>query len=338
MARGGETVNPGRYATRLHAYLEADPRWAGAGAGALQFLARGWESEIYLQEFPASEPVVLRLYPAAGSASKAAREHRGLELLHRAGYPVPEVYGLETDLSIMGCPFLLMEYIPGEQMWPVLVRLPEGERLALLREFSHLLADLHYLDWQQFTGERPAEPGAWIAAWLEFTRRELEYFNLPGFLPAFDWLVTHRSAVSPQKPSAVHWDFHPANVLLNPATGPVVVDWTQFQVTDARFDLAWTLLLVGAYESEAWRAAVLDDYEDRIGAAVQNLGWFDAAVAIKRLGSMVVALTASPETTGMMDSAAMIMREHFPAYHWIYNLFQERTGLRLADVENILQS
>ncbi len=326
-----------RLQPRLHAYLSADPRWAGARPQALRFLARGWESEIYLQEFENGEALVLRIYPAADAQVKSAREHHALELLHQAGYPVPEVFALELDASILDRPFVLMEYIPGEQMWPLIDREQEQVGQTLLGQFSRLLADLHQLDWRQFTPERPADPADWLLRWLAGNRGELEYFHLDGFLPVLDWLTARAVDITLQPPAPVHWDFHPGNVLISPAGRLVVVDWTQFTVSDARFDLAWTLLLLGAYEGDRWRTTVLTEYERYQGAPVQDLVWFDAAVATKRLGHMVVALTASPEVTGMMGSAADAMRAQFPAYRWIYTLFQERTGLRLAEVETILE-
>lgn len=332
------TLDLNHLQARLHAYLGNHPRWAGTQPAPLRFLARGWESEIYLQDFDNSEPIVLRLYPAAGSEAKAAREHLALVKLHQAGYPVPDVYAHETQGSVLEKPFLLMEYIRGEQMWPAIGRLSGEDARSLLRQFARLLADLHRLDWRQFTRERPASPQAWVAGWLDWTRRELEHFNLPGFQPALEWLTERLGDVAPREPSPVHWDFHPGNVLLRPDSGAAVVDWTQFTVTDPRFDLAWTLLLLGAYEDNLWRKTVLAEYEQQSGEPVQALAWFDAAVATKRLGSMVVALTASPEATGMMSSAADVMRSHFPAYRWIYTLFRERTRLRLADVEAILES
>ncbi len=51
----------------------------------------------------------------------------------------------------------------------------------------------------------------------------------------------------------VHWDYHPGNVLLRDDSSAVVIDWTQIDVSDPRFDLAWTLLLVSSYEgAERW--------------------------------------------------------------------------------------
>ena len=115
-----------------------------------------------------------------------------------------------------------------------------------------------------------------------------------------------------------------------------VIDWTQIQVSDPRFDLAWTLMLVGAAEGWQWRDRILAEYERLAGAPIQELEWFEVAACGKRLFSVVVSLAAGPEALGMRPEAVELMRQQFGALRNVYQLFMIRTGLRLREVERLL--
>jgi hypothetical protein len=115
-----------------------------------------------------------------------------------------------------------------------------------------------------------------------------------------------------------------------------VIDWTQIQVADSRFDLAWTLMLVGAAEGWHWRDRILAEYERLAGAPVQELEWFEVAVCSKRLFSVFVSSAAGPETLGMRREAVDLMRRQFPALRRVYQLLLTRTGLRLVSIEEML--
>jgi len=106
--------------------------------------------------------------------------------------------------------------------------------------------------------------------------------------------------------------------------------------SDPRFDLAWTLMLVGAAEGWEWRDRILAEYERLAGAPIEELEWFEVAACGKRLFSVVVSLAAGPEALGMRPEAVELMRQQFGALRNVYQLFVARTGLRLRDVERLL--
>lgn len=71
---------------------------------------------------------VLRKKPSGGLVSKTAhaveREYRVIECVGKSGkVPVPEVYCLCTDESVLGTPFYVMEYLEGRIFTDV--RMPE---------------------------------------------------------------------------------------------------------------------------------------------------------------------------------------------------------------------
>ena len=247
---------------------------------------------------------------------------------------------LERDASPFGKPFMIMEKAEGEMMWSPLFRSPEPRQSELLALFCDLFVRLHRLDWRPFVDDpaavERAGPYAFADGWLALVREALAQFHLPEADALLGWLEARRDRVPCARPAPVHWDFHPGNLLLRADGSATVIDWTQIQVSDPRFDLAWTLMLVGAAEGWEWRARILAEYERLVGAPVQELDWFEVAACGKRLFSVIVSLAAGPEALGMRPEAVVLMRQQFGALRNVYQLFVARTRLRLREVERLL--
>jgi aminoglycoside phosphotransferase (APT) family kinase protein len=313
----------------------------------LASLSVGWESDVYAFDLASgppdgrvSEALVLRVYPGVDAYAKSEREFQGMRQLFAAGYPVPRVLALERGTSPFGKPFMIMEKVEGEMMWPHLFRSPEPRQSALLALFCDLLARLHRLDWRPFADDpaaiESAGPYAFADGWLALVRNALAQFHMPEADALLDWLEARRDRVPCARPAPVHWDFHPANLLLRADGSATVIDWTQIQVSDPRFDLAWTLMLVGAAEGWVWRDRILAEYERLAGAPIQELEWFEVAACGKRLFSVMVSFAAGPEALGMRPEAIELMRKQLGALRNVYQLFVARTGLRLQEVERLL--
>jgi len=333
---------------RLQAYYAAAfPDRQGVQVGGLTRINAGWESDVYafVAEYgPAGarqrKELILRIYPGNDAYHKSAREFHGMRQLRRAGYPVPGVLLLERECSPFGQPFLLMEKIQGQEMWPSLFRSLPGKQRTLLTLFCELFVQLHDLDRRPFVDDAAGydvegAPYVLVDRFLSMARSFLMRFSKPDFLPILEWLEARRGDVPCARPSVVHLDFHPANILLRDDGSAVVLDWTQVGVSDARFDLAWTLLLVGAYEGTAWRERVLREYERLAGNPVEQLGYFDVAACLKRLLSVVVSLSDGAEELGMRPGAEAVMKAQIGALHVVYDLLLERTGIWVAEVERL---
>ena len=102
---------------------------------------------------------------------------------------------------------------------------------------------------------------AFVDGWLAEARSILGQFDVPDAAAMLDWLEVRRDRVPCVQPAPVHLDYHPNNILLGRDGSAHVIDWTQIQVSDPRFDLAWTLMLVGAAEGWEWRDRILAEYE-----------------------------------------------------------------------------
>jgi aminoglycoside phosphotransferase (APT) family kinase protein len=346
---------------RLQAYYtQAFPGRQAVQVSNPVSISAGWESYVYAftavygpTEARKREELILRIYPGDDGFSKSAREFRGMSQLYQAGYPVPQVLILEREGSPFGKPFIIMERINGQVLWPILVNASEEKKRALLTLFCKLFVQLHTLAWRPFAEGpirldkvSPYDLGnnsyIFVDNWLATYRAYLARFPISGFLPVIAWLEARRDQVPCPRPSLVHWDFHPGNVLLGDDGSAVVIDWTQLEVSDARFDLAWTLLLMsthtpeGTGENAAWRDLILQEYERLAGAKVEQVTYFEVAACSKRLGSIAISLAYGPEKLGMRPEAVTMMKLRMGAIKRVYDLLRAWTGISVPEVEMLL--
>jgi aminoglycoside phosphotransferase (APT) family kinase protein len=334
----------------LQAYCSiAFPTWQEVKVSDLSQISTGWESVVYAFDAEYGPPkerqceeLILRIYPGEDAWDKSAHEFRGMRQLHEVGYPVPRVLILERENSPFDKPFVIMERIAGEMLWPLLFNAPEGGNQELLTLFCRLFVELHSLEWGRFINDGTfpdvENPYAFIDYELSGGRAFFVHFPMTGFLPLFEWLEQRRDQVPCHRPSLIHWDFHPGNILLCEDKSAVVIDWTQLSISDYRFDLAWTLLLIGAYEGMEWRDIILREYERLAGVRTEQLEYFDVFACAKRLLSIAVSLSEGPEKLGMRPDAVAKIRQQLGATEQVYNLLLERTGVRIPEIERLFHS
>jgi aminoglycoside phosphotransferase (APT) family kinase protein len=332
--------------SRLQRYLrERLPGAVSARVEDLASIADGWESDVYAFVLRSAgggrERLVLRIYQGPWARDESAHEFAGLRRLHAADYPVPRVWILERESAPLGRPFVVMEYIEGRSMASLLYGSEGEERARLLDLFCELFVRLHALPRGPFADcsadGQTCDPSALLQRELARTRRLVTRSSKPGFLPVLDWLETRKHQVPRARPSVVHGDFHPDNILVRDTGSACVIDWTQIDVSDARLDLAWTLVLVSTHRGEQWRRAMLDGYQNRLGSKIENIEYFETAACAKRLLFVVVAMQ-DPTALGMRPEVGLQIRRHIGAFARAYDQLQQHTGRRVAEVEEMLAS
>ena len=117
-----------------------------------------------------------------------------------------------------------------------------------------------------------------------------------------------------------------------------VIDWTQVQAADRRFDLAWTALLVESHESTEWRDRVVNGYAAAIGEAPEDFELFEVFSAAKRLASFAVTMSQGAGRLNMRSGAEAMIRASLPAMRRVYAILCARTGLRLPEMEGLFAS
>lgn len=310
----------------------------------ISLINAGWESDIYTFDLIVGDhppqALILRIYPGMDSVEKSEREYSNLNKLNQIGFPVPEAYILEQDRSHLGNPFIIIERIPGKMLWEVLFSSQEEGQLELIDSFSRLFVQLHNLDFELFKENHlinvDQEPGSLISTQINLWYTYFKTLPIPEFLPLLDWLAENSQGIQGSKTAILHWDFHPGNVILRPDKSMVVIDWTSLQVSDPRFDLAWTLMLITAYEGEKWREPFLEAYERHVGEKVDQLEFFDVAACTRRLFSIAASIAAGAEHMGMRPGAEKIMKKQIAPAQTVYDQLLKLTGIRLPVIEDWL--
>jgi aminoglycoside phosphotransferase (APT) family kinase protein len=235
----------------------------------------GWESEIYIYTLTygsKSDRLVvsraLRLLTGA-NFTDAEGEYKTLVLLHKAGYPVPKVYALGRPDEAFGRPFIIMQSIQGGNYADRFPKTAKDDQRSLY-DFIVLFRSLHTLDWRLFV-ENPDEIDPPDQPYYHFDRQLSifsDYFSRADFTdldPAMVWLAEQRERAACERASVVHYDFHPDNILEDGDGKLYVVDWTSAEISDYRFDLAWTLTLALAYGGNGRWKMILEEYERQMG-------------------------------------------------------------------------
>ena len=332
----------------LRLYEREFPSWERMRILGLTRISEGWENDVYsfTVEYKEAaqknrEDLILRIYPGDDALQKSAREFNAMKQLYEVGFPVPQVLLLELDDSFFGKPFVIMEKIDGRLMGTVVDEAGDEKKQALLTLFCTMFVDLHALDWRPFasdpslheTREQSAIIRHRLSQWQEYAHA----LQMDGFDPLFDWLRERIFEVRFERPSVLHMDYHPWNILLRDDGAAFVIDWTSVEVFDFRLDLAWTLLLISTYGNPEVREPVLDEYERVAGRKVEQIEYFEAAACLRRLFSICASLSAGADKMGMRPGAEAMMKDVNHIGN-VYAVLRGRTGVTVTEVEELLST
>ena len=284
----GETTHA--LQSRLTAYFARRDAEPPTGLpGPLTALTGGWASSLYT--FQRGEPgdapgstSVLKMYaPDPQGREHATREWRALTGLHAVGYPVPRGVLLELDAHHLGQPFIMMDHVPGTSLWQVAEATDPTARARLTRSFVAMLVQLHALDPQLL------EPALDLVHSYGYIDRELQRLRRDSTSSpharigeVVQWLEKRRDNVPCHRPVILHRDYHPWNVVVDPAEHLWVIDW-DWHIGDARFDVAWTTTLMQRSGFQAFSDTVRDEYARQTGDPLGEFAYFEVLTTIRWL-------------------------------------------------------
>jgi aminoglycoside phosphotransferase (APT) family kinase protein len=309
-------------------------------------IADGWETDVYsfaLQYQAATGQsrldLILRIYPGADALEKSAREFHAMRQLYQVDFPVPQVLLLEQDTSYFGKPCVIMERIEGRPLGDIIDESPAERKMELLTQFCGMFVDLHTLDWRSFVPD-PSRYGtrelsALVGGELEQWQAYLHGLQMAAFDPVFDWLNERIVGVPFGRPSVIHMDYHPWNILLCADGAAFVIDWGNVQVSDLRLDLAWTLLLMSTYGTPEAREIVLGAYERAAGGSVEGIEFFEVVACLRRLASIALSLSQGAAKMGMRAGAEAMMQDASHVTN-VYALLRDRSGIAIPAIEKLL--
>lgn len=177
------------------------------------------------------------------------REYRVLAALGSQGFPVPRVYALCEDESVIGTPFYVMDMVPGRIVWEAhFPDMSREERAAHFDAMNATIALLHGYDpgaiglgdYGKATGFVERQVARWSKQYLSDT----DAGRVPAMDRLVEWLGTHLPPDSGHS-SVVHGDFRCDNMIFD-AELPVVravLDWELSTLGDPAADFTYHLLM-----------------------------------------------------------------------------------------------
>jgi hypothetical protein len=98
------------------------------------------------------------------------------------------------------------------------------------------------------------------------------------------------------------------------------------------------MTVVGGQEGGSVREQILSRYEALTGEVVQHIEIFEVFACAKRLASVTISLSLGAEVLGMRAGSEEMMLNQLPVMTRVYTRLQEISGLRIPDVEKLLNA
>ncbi|GAB4843643.1 Putative acyl-CoA dehydrogenase ibr3 [Ancistrocladus abbreviatus] len=201
---------------------------------------------------------VLRKKPHGKLLQSAHAVEREYQVLHALGshtmVPVPKVFCLCTDASVIGTAFYIMEYLEGRIfLHPQLPDVEPHQRTAIYREIARVLASLHHADVDAIGlgnyGRRENYCRRQVERWAK------QYMASTGdgkaeryskMLELISWLRQHipLEDSSGRATGLVHGDFRIDNLVFHPTEDRVIgiLDWELSALGNQMSDVAYSSL------------------------------------------------------------------------------------------------
>jgi aminoglycoside phosphotransferase (APT) family kinase protein len=207
------------------------PDWKGP-LDVKQFQG-GQSNPTYLLTTPARRYVmrskpgpVAKLLP---SAHAVEREFRVMRALAAQGIPVPQVYVLCEDESVIGRAFFVMEHVDGRILWEQsLPAATRDERAAIYDEMNRVIAALHSIDVAAAGLSDYGKAGNYFARQIgrwskQYQASETESIEAMNRL--IEWLPQHIPA--DEDAAVVHGDYRLDNLIFHPQEPRIIaiIDW-----------------------------------------------------------------------------------------------------------------
>ncbi|WP_423820665.1 phosphotransferase family protein [Salinisphaera sp. SPP-AMP-43] len=193
---------------------------------------------------------VLRKQPPGDilpSAHRVDREYKVMAALADApGVPVPTMHLFCDDASIIGTPFYVMDYVPGQVFSdPALPELDPEARRRVHHGLIDTMAAMHSVDVEAAGLAEFGKPAGYIERQIKLWRRQYEASTDrvdTNMTQLGDWLAEHIPADPP--PAIAHGDFRIGNLLMAEDVSQVVavLDWELATLGHPLADLAYACM------------------------------------------------------------------------------------------------
>jgi len=281
---------------------------------------------------------ILRMFPDGYRGFGAKNEFTIMDSLYKEGFPVPRVILFEEDKSILGKPFLMMEFIEHKLLYTFVLDATQDQQEHWMKKFSKLLVKLHNIDWKKIVSDRipknTDDPYFTVDAYIKEWELLSEEFGLVQFKPIITWLKKHRENYPAKRLGFIHRDYHMSNVLVAEDESMYVVDWAASNVADTRIDVARTVNVFTMLGVGKLVPLFLKYYEEFLGEPIGDLTLFEVATSLHLL-LFCFSIFNYP------DKESEEFKETLKrARVWLKNLYEflvERTQIKIPEIEAMLE-
>lgn len=234
--------------------------------------------------------LVLKVFsPDLRGREHAEREWRALAHLCVIDHLTPYAKLLELDGRYLGSPFIVMDYISGSSFWRLFEISDSTVQDRLTRSFAARLVTLHSVDPQLLEPAAvPIDPYGYIEQELELLRHDSEDSPYGMLTNIVRWLQERKHDVPCERMVILHRDYHPWNVLVDAPEHLWVIDW-DWRIGDARFDVAWTCMLMQRSEFSTFGTAFREEYMRQSGQALELFSYFEVLATMRWLLNVLPA-------------------------------------------------
>ncbi len=214
------------------------------------------------------------------------RQYRLLEALHRQEVRVSEPIGYGRTKT--GDGVLLTRY-HGTAVTKV--------SPSIFMKIAAVLADIHRLPSDGLEGE--ALPSYDFIGYF--------FSGIEAFPVMKEELTRLVSAADMNMDRIIHGDFNLGNILEENGQY-TVIDWTNGQLGDPRYDLSWACLLLRIYLSESKSLTFLYKYQEKIPVMTEELDIFEALACLRWL--LLDRIAGLPKHADTMKKVRKIVRDN----------------------------
>ena len=231
----------------LNAYLEKELE-AYSGPMKVQQFEGGQSNPTFLLTTPGGRYVLRKKPPGdlLPSAHAVEREYHLYAGLQNTDVPVPRIYLLSEDSSIVGTPFFVMEYLEGRVFKdPALPDDSPEDRKHIYSDMVRVLAALHTVDYEAAGLSNYGKPGSYFVRQTgRWTKQYLaaRTHEIPSMDNLIKWLPENMP--SDDSTSIVHGDYQLYNMMYH-ETEPkciAVLDWELSTLGNPLADLAYNCM------------------------------------------------------------------------------------------------
>lgn len=236
----------------LSEFMQKHIKRFGGTLSARKF-GMGQSNPTFLLTASSGQNYVMRKQPAGKlitGAHRVDREAQVISALHKHNFPVPEVYALCTDSSVLGSMFYIMSFNKGVIPDNGMISQPETMRGPMLLSMARTLAHLHSFDVNAIGladyGKQSGFYDRQIKTMLKVSEQQVKGGQgrvepIPRLSELLKWFETH---MPPDRTSIVHGDYKPDNIVFKEGTSEIiaVLDWELSTVGHPFSDLANLLL------------------------------------------------------------------------------------------------